>query len=72
MVYMPFSKLIHYIAKYYTYHHGLWDDQFSTRGSEHERKVIAQLNYPVRWAGPHIARDKTWLEQAKSAEVEPK
>ena len=70
MVYMPFSKLIHYFAKYFTFHHSLWDDAFSAKGSPTERKIVEQLAYGVRWSAPHIVPGKTWLEEAQTTAVE--
>ncbi len=65
VVYMPFSKLLHYVIKYFLYHQGLWDDAFKTKGSATDRQVIRQLGYRVKWQAPHIAAGKTWLEEAQ-------
>ena len=65
LIYMPFSKLIHYFAKYFTIHLTLWEDSFRVKGSPVDEKVAAQLAYRVTWAGPHVAAGKTWLEQAQ-------
>ena len=70
MVYMPFTKLIHYFAKYFTFHHSLWDDEYSAKGSASDQKIIQQLAYRVNWSGPHIVAGKTWLEQAQNAATE--
>ncbi len=65
MIYMPFTKLIHYFAKYFTFDLTLWDDEFNAKGSPRDRKLLAQLAYPIRWSGPHIEPGKTWLEEVK-------
>ncbi len=70
VIYMPFSKLIHYFAKYFTYHSQLWDDAFKTRGSPTDKKVVEQLAYPVAWSAPHIVAGKSWLEQAQTPNIE--
>jgi nitrate reductase gamma subunit len=70
MIYMPFSKLIHYFAKYFTFHHSLWDDAFSAKGSPAERKTIEQLAYVVKWSAPHIVPGKTWLEEVQMTAIE--
>lgn len=67
VVYMPFSKLLHYVIKYFLYHQGLWDDAFTVKGSEADKRVAGQLGYTVTWQGPHIAPGKTWLEEAQMA-----
>ncbi len=67
MIYMPFTKLLHYFAKYLTFHHALWDDRFSSKGSPFDRRVKEQLTFPVSWSGPHIVPGKTWLEEVQLA-----
>jgi len=64
-IYMPFSKMLHYVIKYFVYHQGLWDDAFKAKGSPTDRQVIEQLGYAVKWNGAHVAQGKTWLEQAQ-------
>jgi nitrate reductase gamma subunit len=66
LVYMPFTKLIHYFAKYFTFHEALWDDQFKTKDSAADRQVTAQLAYRPAWSAPHIAPGQTWLQQAQT------
>jgi len=66
MIYMPFTKLIHYFAKYFTFDRALWDDDFKAKGSPADRQVTAQLGYKTTWAAPHIAPGQTWLQQAQS------
>ncbi len=66
MIYMPFTKLIHYFAKYFTFDRALWDDDFKAKGSAVDRQVTAQLAYTPTWAAPHIAPGKTWLQQAQT------
>ncbi len=63
LVYMPFSKLFHYVAKYFTIDKVLWDDHLNTRGSEIEQKIQTQLGYKVAWSAQHIASGKTWVDQ---------
>lgn len=59
-IYMPLSKLIHYVMKHFTFHETLWDDAFQAPGSRRSRQVARQLALPVTWAGPHIGRGGTW------------
>jgi nitrate reductase gamma subunit len=66
MIYMPFTKLIHYFAKYFTFDRALWDDDFKAKGSAVDRKVTAQLGFTTTWDAPHILPGKTWLQQAQS------
>jgi nitrate reductase gamma subunit len=72
LIYMPFTKLLHYVAKYFTFHHGLWDDRFKEKGSAIDKKIIKQLSYVVTWGGPHVVGGKTWLEEAQDYKLEEK
>lgn len=65
VIYMPFSKLLHYVIKYFLYHQGLWDDAFKAKGSVADQQVARQLGYRVTWGAPHVAQGKTWLEEAQ-------
>jgi len=72
-IYMPFSKLIHYVMKHFTFTETLWDDTFNIKGSEKDRQIESQLGYTKNWAGPHFSSDKTWfddVQQAASGETE--
>lgn len=65
LIYMPFTKLLHYAAKFFTFHKVLWDDGVNTKGSAIDKRITAQLAFPVTWAAPHIAPGKTWAEEAQ-------
>jgi nitrate reductase gamma subunit len=69
-IYMPFSKLIHYVAKYFTFHQALWDDGFKLAGDGTDRHLLKQLSYVVTWSGPHIVPGKTWLEEVQITATE--
>jgi nitrate reductase gamma subunit len=66
MIYMPFTKLIHYFAKYFTFDRALWDDDFKAKDSAVDRQVTAQLGYTAAWAAPHMVPGQTWLQQVQS------
>jgi len=70
MIYMPFTKIIHYIGKYFTFEQTLWDDAFKAKNSATDKKVQQQLGYTMTWNAPHIAPGKTWLEQAQLTATE--
>ncbi|MEW5899560.1 MAG: hypothetical protein AB1652_10395, partial [Bacillota bacterium] len=65
LIYMPFTKLLHYAAKFFTFHKVLWDDGVNTKGSAIDKRITAQLAFPVTWSAPHIAPGKTWAEEAQ-------
>lgn len=64
-IYMPFSKLLHYIMKHFTFHETLWDDAFRRKGSRADRLAARQLSYRVTWAGPHIVTGQSWQEEVR-------
>jgi nitrate reductase gamma subunit len=64
-IYMPFSKLLHYIMKHFTFSETLWDDDFRRKGSRVDRRVARQLAYRADWGGPHIGPGKTWQEEVQ-------
>jgi nitrate reductase gamma subunit len=65
VIYMPFSKLFHYIAKYFTFDKIFWDDILNIKGSAVDKRITSQLGYKLTWLGPHIAPDKTWVEEVE-------
>jgi len=69
VIYMPLSKLIHYIMKHFTFTEILWDDAFNVKGSEKDGQILRQLSYMVDWAAPHIGQGKTWLEDVQDASM---
>lgn len=70
MIYMPFTKIIHYIGKYFTFEQTLWDDSFKAKNSPADKKVQRQLGYAMTWNAPHVVPGKTWLEQAQLTAME--
>jgi len=66
MAYMPFTRMLHFVAKYFTYHHVRWDDGSMVPGSRMEKEVLKLLQQPVTWSAPHLQADgqKNWLDIA--------
>jgi len=69
-VYMPLSKLIHYLMKHFTFTEVLWDDEFKTKGSLVDQQIERQLSYRPTWAAPHFVVGRSWLEEAQEAALE--
>jgi nitrate reductase gamma subunit len=72
LLYLPFTDMIHFIAKYFTYHEIRWDDK--PQDERMKKELRGLLSQPVSWSAPHIPRGKTWAEIAsekKSDEKEP-
>ncbi|MEJ2187222.1 MAG: respiratory nitrate reductase subunit gamma [Gemmatimonadota bacterium] len=72
LAYLPFSQMMHFVAKYFTYHQVRWDDEPMAAGSHLEKEVLELLKQPVTWSAPHLKADgvKNWVDVA-TEEVEP-
>jgi nitrate reductase gamma subunit len=66
LAYLPFTRMMHFMAKYFTYHEVRWNDTPMEPGSRMEREVQELLAQPVTWAGPHLHADgkKNWVDIA--------
>ncbi len=68
LMYLPFSYMMHFVAKYFTYHEVRWNDTHMTAGSKMEKEVTELLGQKVSWAAKHIKGEgtKTWVDIATS------
>lgn len=64
MIYLPFTHMTHFVAKYFTYHQVRWDDVPNLGDANTQAKMMANLSRPVGWSAPHIQSDKSWAEAA--------
>ncbi len=71
LVYMPFTNMMHFFAKWFTFHMVRWDDAPNLRGSNLEWEMGPLLNQPVSWSAPHIQSIKHWADVAKTTSGEP-
>lgn len=63
-VYIPFTKMTHFVGKYFTYHTVLWEDTPNIKGSKMEKDIQTILTtYKVTWDAPHIKKG-TWVDNA--------
>lgn len=69
LMYLPFTHMTHFFAKYFTWHEVRWDDERNMRGSAIEAKVGKLLNVKQNWSAPHIQSGETWATVA-TEEVE--
>ena len=65
LMYLPFSRMLHFAAKYFFYHNIMWDDEAMQAGSKLEQERLKELTYRPQWAAPHIKADRSWLEQVE-------
>lgn len=66
LAYLPFTQMLHFVAKYFTYHRVRWDDEAMARGSRMEAEVSELLKQPVTWSAAHLKADgkKNWVDIA--------
>jgi hypothetical protein len=66
LAYLPFTQMMHFVAKYFTYHEVRWDDEPVEAGSKLDRELKKLLGQSPTWAGPHVRADgkKTWVDIA--------
>lgn len=64
LIYLPFTRSLHYITRLFGFLLIRWDDRPNLRGSLLEKKVEEMLNVKANWSGPHIQSGFTWKELA--------
>lgn len=64
LIYLPFTHMTHFVAKYFTYHQVRWDDAPGLGDPKVRARMQVNLARPVGWAAPHIQSDKSWAEAA--------
>ena len=64
MMYLPLTDMIHFIAKYFTYHEIRWND--APQDEKMEKALSVLLAQPVTWSAPHVKADgqKNWVDIA--------
>ena len=71
LIYLPFSRMLHFAAKYFFYHSIMWDDELVARGSALEKEISQHLADRIDWEGPHIVPGSSWAEQATTNPTRP-
>lgn len=66
LIYLPFSRMMHFAAKYFFYHNIMWDDEPLKAGSDMEKDITGYLGYSVEWSARHIKPGGNWVEQVSS------
>jgi len=64
LAYLPFTNIMHFFAKHFTYNDVRWDDAPNLRGSALERKLAPLLEQRVTWAAPHMQTITKWSDIA--------
>ena len=70
VVYIPFTRILHFFGKYFTYHKVLWDSEPSMQDGRFRRelgpRVGKNMEMSVPWSAPHIREGANWKEVAGS------
>jgi len=72
IMYIPLTRMSHFVAKYFLYHSVRWNDEPNERGSKIEKDIIELLKQKVAWQGPHIQTGKPWTDVVKEMTDEQK
>jgi len=66
LAYLPFTQMMHFVAKYFTYHEVRWDDRPVDPGGKMEKELLELLGQSPTWSGAHVRADgkKTWVDIA--------
>lgn len=63
-VYLPFTNMMHFFAKWFTYHKIRWDDAPNLRGSNLESKLSPLRDLTLSWEAAHIRELGHWRDIA--------
>lgn len=65
IMYIPLTRMSHFVAKYFLYHAVRWNDEPNRRGSAIEKSLLRLLDENVTWSASHIQTGKPWKEVVK-------
>jgi len=65
LAYIPFTNMMHFFAKHFTFNSVRWDDRPNFRGSQVENSLGPLLEQRVNWAAPHLQSINRWSDVAK-------
>ncbi len=65
LLYLPWTDMIHFVAKYFTYHEVRWND--APQDEKMKKELRGLLAQPVSWSAAHIKADgkKNWVDLTK-------
>jgi len=70
IMYVPLTRMSHFVAKYFLYHSVRWNDEPNERGSKLEKRLLELLNQKVGWSGDHIKTGETWVNVVQESKNE--
>ncbi|MEM4472884.1 MAG: respiratory nitrate reductase subunit gamma [Archaeoglobaceae archaeon] len=70
LIYLPFTKMTHFLAKWFTYHKILWEDEPNVPGGEIESRLKKYLTeYKVKWGASHVDPNLNWADEASRCDL---
>ncbi|MFZ5979126.1 MAG: nitrate reductase [Candidatus Zixiibacteriota bacterium] len=70
ILYIPLTRMSHFVAKYFLYHSVRWSDEPNFKGGKIEQRLMTLLQQKVSWSAPHIQQGKPWTEVVKEMKHE--
>lgn len=70
IMYIPLTKMSHFVAKYFLYHGVRWNDEPNPKGSAIEKRIAELLQQKVGWKASHMSTGKSWIEAIKETDNE--
>jgi nitrate reductase gamma subunit len=70
VLYLPFTKMLHTINKYFMWDKIVWDDE-PTIGKINDKRLPPLLQQEMTWSAPHIGKGK-WIDIVSSTGVNKK
>jgi nitrate reductase gamma subunit len=65
LIYLPYTRSMHYITRFFAFFFIRWDDEPNVRGCKLEKELIKLQDQKVTWAGPHIGPGNRWSDLVK-------
>ncbi len=69
LIYLPYTRSMHYISRFLAYFRIRWDDEPNERGSRIEQQISELLQGRMSWSAPHIGAGYSWAEAAANSAV---
>ncbi|OGO30112.1 MAG: hypothetical protein A2Z29_07345 [Chloroflexi bacterium RBG_16_56_11] len=72
LIYLPWTNMSHFIAKYFTYHSVRWND--APRDAKMDTELRRLMGRPVSWSAGHVQADgdRSWIEIATEKATDEK
>jgi nitrate reductase gamma subunit len=64
LIYLPFTRSLHYVTRFFGFFLIRWDDRPNLRGSKLEKEIEGFLERKVSWQAPHVRQGKSWRQNA--------